>query len=297
MVNNLIKRFLPQLNVKPVALSLPIISQGKMIPKVIHQTFPNENLPVFIKSNIERIKFANPNWEYRFYSDQDVVKFIQEEYGDRILLYFNRINPIYGAARADLFRYLLMYKVGGVYLDIKSSLSKPLDDVLLADDRYLLSFWANKAVGQHQGWGLHPEVSHINGGEFQQWHIMAARGHPFLRAVIANVLRNIDVYNPLIHGAGQRGVLRVTGPVAYTLAIAPLLELYQHRLLVSNNELGLDYSIFTSENGLSHKSLFKHHYTQLSEPVVTIGPSKRIANSAIRLFFNAIGSRRFLNGH
>ncbi len=288
--------FEPKLNLPANPFRLAEVPEGGAIPRIIHQTFASENLHDSIKKNIEKIKLDNPRWEYRFYSDQDVVKFIKDQYGDYVFRYFNRINPIYGAARADLFRYLLMYKFGGVYLDIKSSLSEPLESVLLPSDRYLLSFWDNDSGGSHERWGLHSEVNHISRGEYQQWHIVAAPGHPFLRAVITNVLRNIEVYNPLFHGVGQPGVLCLTGPVAYTLAIAPLVKRYPHRLLTSNKELGFKYSIFESEGGGgAHKSLFVHHYTQLSEPIVKIGTSQRIINSAIRFFYKAIGSRRFSN--
>ena len=47
--------------------------------------------------------------------------YIRREYGESILSCYLRIDPVYGAARADLFRYLLLYRTGGVYLDIKSA--------------------------------------------------------------------------------------------------------------------------------------------------------------------------------
>ena len=37
------------------------------------------------------------------------------------------------------FRYLLMYEIGGVYLDIKSTANKKLDDVLEENDAFILS--------------------------------------------------------------------------------------------------------------------------------------------------------------
>ena len=41
---------------------------------------------------------------------------IRERLGSEIYGFYQRINPIYGAARADFFRYLLMYAQGGIYL-------------------------------------------------------------------------------------------------------------------------------------------------------------------------------------
>jgi len=274
-----------------------LLPEGETIPKIIHQTAPLKNISPLINENIQKIKDLNPGWEYRFYDDSNIVDFIKTEYGDEFYRYYNRINPTYGAARADLFRYLLMYKVGGVYLDIKSSLTKPLDEIIHPDDRYLISFWDNAVGGTHQGWGLHPELRHVDGGEFQQWNIIAASGHPFLKAVIENVLRNIDVYNPIFHGVGGPAVLNTTGPVAYTLAISPLLKKHKFRYLKDNKSTGLEYSIFDLKDAGTHKSLFKIHYTTCHESIINIGVSKKALNFMVRFLYSAMGSRRFNNAN
>ncbi len=247
---------------------VPAIAEGTTIPRVIHQTFYSKLLPSELQENGAKIKALNPGWEYKLYDDADITAFLRENYAPRILNYFNRISPSYGAAKADLFRYLLLYKCGGLYLDIKSTLTKPLDDILRADDRYLLSNWRNKKGEPFENWGLHTALGDMTDGEFQQWHIVAAPGHPFLKAVIENVLRNIDRYHPSLHGTGKDGVLRLTGPIAYTLAIAPLLHLYKHRFADSQADLGFEYSIY---NNSAHKIVFRSHYANLTEPIVKIG--------------------------
>ncbi len=235
------------------------------IPKIIHQTFGSSQLPDELSENIAKIKALNPGWEYRFYDDVDMIGFIAANYDSHVVECFNRINPVYGAARADLFRYLLVYKCGGVYLDIKSSLRLPLDSILRDDDQYLLSHWQ----APFANWGEFQELSHIARGEFQQWHIIATPGHPFLESVIKYVLNKIDCYTPGVDGVGRYGVLRVTGPIAYTLAIEPLLKLHPHRFAESDGELGFEYNIISaSTNPVGHRALFKNHYTTLTEPLI-----------------------------
>ena len=258
---------------------LPDVPAQPRISRCIHQIFFSDRgsrLPPELEHNVEHIRRNNPGWEHRLYGAENMVAFIRDHYDPRVLEYFERINPVYGVARADLFRYLLMYQLGGVYLDIKSSLQRPLDVVLRADDQYLLSRWHNKPGEEFAGWGLHPEIGDID-GEFQQWHIVAARGHPFLRAVIERVLRNIARYNPVLDGQGWIGVMRVTGPIAYTLAIRPLLPRYRHRIVDAQTELGFQYSIFPRTVGSPHQSLFRRaHYTQLNEPVVRLAAADRL---------------------
>jgi inositol phosphorylceramide mannosyltransferase catalytic subunit len=253
---------------------LPESCLGAAIPRIIHQIFfPAGTMPAVLEQNLVKIKSLNPGWEHRLYDDADMVEFIRSSYGPRVLAQYDRINPKYGAARADLFRYLLMYRVGGVYLDIKSTLRKPLDEALLPEDVYVLSPWTG---AQFKGWGNYRMLRPFGGKELQQWHIIAAAGHPFLRAVIARVLYHLETYNPLVHDTGRMGVMWSTGPIAYTLAIAPLLSRHPCRIVGGHDELGLEYTIFGAADR-AHKSVFRYHYTDLNEPVVRLRGARKLA--------------------
>jgi hypothetical protein len=282
-----ISSLLPALNSHVRSHFLPPVAEGTQIPRLIHQTFHSKQLPPEFQENVDRLKTLNSNWEHKLYDDADVAHFIEEAYGPRILSYFHRINPRYGAARADLFRYLVMYKHGGVYLDIKSAFTRPIDEILQPDDRYLLAHWPNEAGQKHADWGMPRDLRHIPRGELQQWHIVCAPGHPFLKAVINTVLTNIDRYSPWLHGTGGPGVLRLTGPIAYTLAIHPLLRSHPHRLAKSHVDFSLTYSALTK---MSHKPLFKSHYMTLTESVVQMNGVRK--GSAKAYSFMKLTKRR-----
>jgi hypothetical protein len=237
------------------------------IPKFIHQTIANKQRihPVFVK-NIAILKELNPGWEYRLYDDEDIIEFIKSSYDREFMRAYERINPAYGPARADLFRYLLMHKLGGVYLDIKSTLTRKLDDVLNTSDEFILSRWPNKKGHRHYGWGRHRELGAEE--EFQQWHIVATPKHCFLEAVIQRVMRNIESYNPVRDGIGRLGIVRVTGPVAYTLGILSVKDRCNYRI-VDIEDLGFIYSFLeTSEDTHAHKSFFEKHGYLSKEPIV-----------------------------
>ena len=173
-----------------------------------------------------------------------------------------------------------MYKVGGVYLDIKSTTTRPLDEVLKPDDAFLLAHWSDRRDPTHRGWGQnHHDLAGVAKGEYQQWHIIAAPGHPFLKSVIERVLRNIEIYNPALHGTGKYGVLRVTGPIAFTLAIHGSRALHRHRLVDSEEDLGLRYSIFSGEN---HMRLFNGHYSEQVAPLVQVGAVRKLSGHVYR---------------
>lgn len=254
-------RLIPQLNRGPGRYRLPPPNYPlHPIPKVIHQLFPTKDLPDVLAENVAKIKAMNPDWEHKIYDHSDRIEYIKKHYGNEILAYYERINPEYGAARADLFRYLLLYKHGGVYLDIKSTTERPFNEVILPSDRYILSN-SGPVFASH-----FTELANTTYGEILQWHIFSSPEHPFLKIVIESVLRNIDTYSPTIHGVGRYGVFRLTGPVAYSLAIGPLLNTHPNRQCNYKSDLGLVYSIF--ENVTEHRKLFKSHYALLKDPIV-----------------------------
>jgi hypothetical protein len=231
---------------------------SKYIPKHIYQLIADKNNvhPSFQK-NIEYIKDLNPDWTHHLLDDNDIIQYLEKNYPPYILDLYNHINPKYGAARADFFRYLLMYKEGGAYFDIKSAMKYPLNQLIKYDDEYILTHWHCECQST---------IIENQYGEFQQWHIICRPGHPYLKRVIENVIKNIVNYNVNIDGAGKQGVLKVTGPIAYTKSILPIFLDYKHTFYDTNELIGLIYS---NINNRTHSTLFsKKHYSKITEPII-----------------------------
>jgi hypothetical protein len=206
------------------------------------------------------MKSMNPDWEYRFYDDASVRDYISRNYGVDYVAYIDAINPGYGAAIADLFRYLVIYKEGGLYLDIKSQATRPLSEVILSNDAFLISQW------HVPGWGVRRALRSVPGGEYQQWFIVSSPGHPFLKAATEAAMHNIRRYSSLTDSIGKPAVLRTTGPIAYSLAINPIIGLYPHRIVSSYYDLGFRYSVFS---GTEHESgLGRRHYSKVKTALV-----------------------------
>ena len=260
LLKNLIRKLGLNLNQVKDGRFTKVIEKGNSIPRIIHQTHYTKELSSEINLNIKNLKAANPEWEFRFYDDNDIQIYIKN-YFPEMLNFYNKINLKYGAARADFFRYLVVYKEGGVYLDVKSSLSIPLDEMLNHNDEYILAHWDFS----HNPYCRHLNVNNPN-GEYQQWHIISTKGHPFLKAVIENVCKNLNVYNVFLHDVGMTGVLNLTGPIAYSLAILPILHLHKHRVGF-DKDFGLIYSVYSNSLG-GHRPLFKTHYASLKESIV-----------------------------
>lgn len=233
------------------------------IPKKIYQTYQSlESLHPDLQRNIKTIQENHPDWEHIFFSEMDCINFISEHYGNDFLSIYQKIDTDYGAARADFFRYLLVFKCGGVYLDVKSGLTKNLNSILKPEDSFLLSHWGS----EYRGWGQYPELK--GKPEFQNWFIISEPEHPFLAVTIGDVVENILDYTTEKFGTGKNGVIRTTGPVPYSKVIYKLMPFFSYRKIDSKKE-GLCYSVVEQDtNKLRHVSFFTSHYSQMTKPVV-----------------------------
>jgi len=239
-----------------------------VIPKIIHQTVSNKAaLHPVLRENIQRLKAMNPDWEHRLYDDAECRAFVATHCNAHTLGLYDRISPRYGAAKADFFRYLALYHVGGVYLDIKSTVVQPLSMVFSADTRFLISYWDNEVGGRDKGAGKHPKYGVDS--EIQQWFIVAELTHPFLEAVIKRVSHNILHYDALHGGVGASGVLRTTGPIAFTLAIQPILDQFPHER-VDIHDLGFRYTCMANDPLQDQHRKIIPSYRSIRFPVVEV---------------------------
>lgn len=91
----------------------------------IFQTYSNKSaIPQKVYDNIKRYA---PNYKHIITDDNENKNFIMKYYGEKYLNAYNKLE--YGAHKADLWRYLVLYKYGGIYMDIKTELLKPVDDI------------------------------------------------------------------------------------------------------------------------------------------------------------------------
>ena len=96
------------------------------IPKIIHQTWKSDQIPVIYQSWIEQLKALHPQWEYRFYNDEDCREAIVRNAPELIPIYDNYPRAI---QRADMFRVFIVYHDGGFYADLDMQCHKSLDDL------------------------------------------------------------------------------------------------------------------------------------------------------------------------
>ncbi|KHT40795.1 glycosyltransferase family 32 protein [Pectobacterium brasiliense] len=239
------------------------------IPKKIHQIYTKgvHDLPKEILVSVDKLRERNPGWEYYFYDENSIIEYIEKHYEKETLNIYLSIDPKYGAARADLFRYLLIYIEGGVYLDIKSSCSIPLDEAIKEDCEVLLCSWDNKKYGCDRNMGIHKELKFLKCGEYQQWNIIAVPGSPYIKSALDEVVYRLTNYKPWIYGVGMKGVLNTTGPIPFSVGIEKInkTEFFHHE--ENHRNIGLTYRNVAEE---TLRQLNRNHYSKLKDSIVIL---------------------------
>ena len=92
----------------------------------IIQTWKTNEIPIYYIEFVTKIKNLNPNWNYMFFDDNDIIAFMKyttPEYYETFLNLTGKIQQI------DFFRYVAIYYYGGMYLDLDIDIVCGFDDI------------------------------------------------------------------------------------------------------------------------------------------------------------------------
>jgi len=93
------------------------------LPKILMQTWITETMSDVWNQCRQSIQNNLPSdWSYVFLTDSAMISFVENEY-PRLLECF--LNMPHGVQRADILRYLWLYKYGGIYMDTDYKVLKP----------------------------------------------------------------------------------------------------------------------------------------------------------------------------
>lgn len=123
-------------------------NKNDKIPKIVFKTSPNDldNLNSDIIFLFNKIIKDNPDFKIEYYDDNDARDFLKNNYDMDVLMAYDKLKP--GAYKADLFRYCVLYKRGGIYSDISQMFKVPFDEIInfeednlvLVEDRPQVNF-------------------------------------------------------------------------------------------------------------------------------------------------------------
>jgi hypothetical protein len=160
---------------------------SRSIPKTIHQSWKTAEVPERWRPLQRSWPERHPSWEYRFWTDRDNRALIAEHYPDLLELYDSYRLDI---CRAELARYMVLRKFGGLYVDLDFEALRPVDPLLDDSELVFATEPQNHAEREPvRERGLKRIVCNA--------FIASAPEHPFWTSIVEQLQRSRDLPNPL----------------------------------------------------------------------------------------------------
>jgi hypothetical protein len=102
-----------------------------MIPRIVHQTWRTDKLPVLFQKFQDNNKEVNKDLEFKLWNheneDSDIDQLIKTEFAEIYHIY-NKCK--FGVQKADIARMAILYKYGGIYFDLDILGIRPIGELI-----------------------------------------------------------------------------------------------------------------------------------------------------------------------
>ena len=90
---------------------------NSIIPLHLYTCWHTKDLPSLMKENYDYLVQSNPKITFHLYDENDCREFIKNNFEPDVLHAYDSLIPC--SYKSDLWRFCVLYKNGGIYMDIK----------------------------------------------------------------------------------------------------------------------------------------------------------------------------------
>jgi inositol phosphorylceramide mannosyltransferase catalytic subunit len=193
----------------------------RRIPRLIHQIWRTHEIPSAWNASYHSVIAKNiDEFKHRLWIDEDMHAFVQKH---EPYFYKNTyIKYHYEIQRVDSFRYVLLFHLGGIYIDMDNACNRPFKDLLATlesldpDASHLAAFPRSKVFG------------------IESDFMISSAGHPLLKQLISRL--HVFNHNYVLH---FYTIVMSTGPVYVSIQ-----EHFFDSLSEGQAVRALDYKVF-----------------------------------------------------
>ena len=201
-----------------------------MIPKIIHQTWKTNDIPKQWEDAVQSCKIIYKDYKYILWTDKTMDEFVEKNYPKFYKIYK---SYKYNIQRCDTFRYLVLYKYGGIYLDMDIVCKKDLNELLNYDLILAKSYNVESS--------------------FTNSFFMIIPNHPFFKYCIDSLPESINKYQ---YFGKHLHVMTSTGPLFLNNMIKKYGEI-NNMYILTNNDFAGDCTV-CNENKCIGGTYFSH---------------------------------------
>ena len=182
------------------------------------------------------LRSLNPELTFLLFDASRRDAYMTERWGDQPIGNLYR-RARFGAMRADIFRYCVLFDQGGFYLDINKLVVAPLRSFIETNSRGLISFesiWCQLPAAPEAASRLQHPSRYV-----LQWCLGFAPGHPLLEAMITNICRYAAAYEGQTFANPSEAVRSLTGPGLFTQTVRDYIVDHGNHTL---EQAGIDFN-------------------------------------------------------
>ncbi len=236
MIKNIIKKIINKLKTKKKIETISVDKfypakkkiKSKKIEFNFFQTYKSSKVDISHDHKYSIFRKKNPEFNFYFFDDLDMDEYMEKNWSHRKIYKIYK-DSIFGASKADIWRYCILYHYGGVYLDFDSSIEFDLnsipddaDEVISYEkntissqifEEYTPDYSFLKNLPKDNKEIMHPENLVI------QWLLIYKKNHPILMSAIELIEKNYAFFLNKEFKSAHLAIVNFTAPVLLTKAV------------------------------------------------------------------------------
>ena len=283
-IKKILKKFVKKKKIETIQIDkfYPATKKTKLkkIEFNFFQTFKTNKVDLAHDQKYLEFRKKNPEFNFYFYDDIEMDEYMEKNWSHRKIYKIYK-DSIYGASKADIWRYCILYHYGGIYLDFDSSIEFNLNSIPDDVDE-VISFEKNKINTQISKEytpnydflkNLPPKLKEIKHPEnlVVQWLLIYKKNHPILLSVIENIEKNYQFFLDKKFESVHMAIVNFTAPVILTKAVWDYV--------LANNKIyqkGIDFENKVTFKNISKDGIYfndKSYYKNFSNtPIIVKDP-------------------------
>lgn len=246
------------------------------IPRIIHQTFRNLEIPPEYGRYREGLIALHPGWGYKFYDDSACR--------EAVIRHFPSFLPVYDRAsliqKTDIFRVIAVYGEGGFYLDMDMEVLAPLDPLC----EFRCVFGEELTLTEEEA----ARIGHRDRLRVANYMFGSEPGHPFLLYILKRMVeesrREIRTENDVLESTGPGLVTTVYHDIGDRLRDVVLLRNIDRQCPVTGG-----VACHFGNYGRHHHMASWRWSREWGNPAPKPGPSEPIAEDLRKDVIQTIG--------
>jgi glycosyltransferase involved in cell wall biosynthesis len=226
-----------------------VTSISQTIPKIIHQTWKDKNLPPYLALLQRTWQEHHPEWEFKLWTDADNRAFLAEHYPWFLPIYDGYDRSI---CKVDAVRYFWLYHYGGVYIDLDFECLSAIDPLLTGRSLVLSLEPQAHTIENHKA-----KAQNFSEILSPAWMASVAK-HPFWEHIWQHLTANKEQKDPL-DATGPFLLTRAYQTYSQTADITLIPASKLHPMTLAEIDRGLLFDLQAREK-ITREALAIHHW-------------------------------------